>query len=144
MPKKTRTRRNKPKKLTLKAMEDFCIVLSQTGSVTQAADHIGVSRPRLYEKKKEDPWFSEQWDEARERAGDALKTEARRRALGWDEERFDADGNVYTIRKYSDKMLELMLKAVYPYEFRDRVDPTANAQTIIIKTQGSDNDHSII
>jgi len=142
--KKPRTRRNRTKKLTLSAMEEFCTVLSQTGSITQAADHIGMSRTRMYEKKREDPWFSEQWDDARDRAADALKTEARRRAIGWDEVRYSENGEQYTVRKYSDRMLELMLKSALPYEFRERIDHTHSSQTIIIKTQGHDNDDSII
>src|SRR5262249_3476080 len=87
-----------------------------------------TSRTRVYELRKVDPAFAALWDEAEETATDALEAEARRRAIDGVELPVismgkilkDADGNVVTIRRYSDQLLTLLLKGHRPQRFRDR------------------------
>src|SRR5262245_19941587 len=108
----------KKHKLTQARRECFLRALAVSGSVTAAAAMAGTSRTRVYELRKVDPAFAALWDEAEETATDALEAEARRRAIDGVELPVismgkilkDADGNVVTIRRYSDQLLTLLLK----------------------------------
>lgn len=54
---------------------------------------------------------------------DALEHKARERALGWEEPVYNKDGDVVGTRKvYSDKMMEMLLKAHRPEKFREKFD----------------------
>ena len=98
----------------------FLVALETTGVVRVAAEASGVSRATLYRWREEDPEFATSWDRAIDSAADALEAEARRRGVeGWDEPVFHQGVQVATIRRYSDRMLELLLKAHRPKLFRD-------------------------
>lgn len=86
-----------------------------------------------------DPEFRAACEQARKEAAAALVLEARRRGLeGWQEPVFqkgaqavDAEGNPAVIRRYSDRMLELCLKATMPSIFGDkkRVEISGRVET---------------
>ena len=57
-------------KMTLALKRKFCEGLALGGSVTLAADAIGVARNTPYYQRSIDPEFAEAWDDARERAAD--------------------------------------------------------------------------
>jgi len=65
-------------RLTCERRECFLNALSETGSVTAAAQIAGVSRTRVYAARKADPAFTTAWEEAEEIAADRLEEEARR------------------------------------------------------------------
>jgi hypothetical protein len=88
----------------------------------------GTSRTRVYELRKVDEDFRTAWDEAENNASDKLEAEAWRRAVDGVQEPLvsagkiirDDDGNPIAIRRYSDAMLTLLLKARRPEKFRER------------------------
>lgn len=72
--------------------------------------------------RKNDPEFAEAWLLALEAGNDVLEAEALRRAVdGVDEPVFTQKGELAGhVRKYSDTLLALLLKAHLPEKFRER------------------------
>jgi hypothetical protein len=111
---------------TRHARARFIAALAATANVSGACALVGMSRSRAYGLRGEDPAFARSWDEAEQVAADALEAEARRRALEGVPRplvsagklvRDDAGAVVY-IREYSDRLLELLLRAHRPGKFR--------------------------
>jgi hypothetical protein len=106
-------------KLTHERQQRFLKALSETGSVTTAAEIAGTSRTRLYAARKAHPAFATAWEEAEETAADRLEDEARRRALEGVPEPLvsagklvrDDDGQPIFIQRYSDRLLAELLRA---------------------------------
>jgi hypothetical protein len=115
-------------KLTEARRERFLNALAETGNITAAVVLAGTSRTRVYELRKVDEDFRAAWDEAENSASDKLEAEAWRRAVDGVPEPLvsagkivrDDDGNPIAIRRYSDAMLTLLLKARRPEKFRER------------------------
>src|SRR5437870_1984665 len=115
-------------KLTPARQERFLKALAETGNITAAVELAGTSRTRVYELRKVDEAFRAAWDEAEDIASDRLEGEAWRRAVEGVQEPLvsagkivrDDDGNPIAIRRYSDPMLTLLLKARRPGRFRER------------------------
>jgi len=115
-------------KLTGERRERFLSALAETGIVSTAVGIAGTSRTRVYELRKYDPAFAAGWEEAEEKAADALETEAWRRAVtGVAEPVVSAgkvvrgdDGLPLAIRRYSDALMLALLKARRPEKFKDR------------------------
>ena len=109
-------------KLTQTRQRYFLKALSETGSVTTAAEVAGTSRTRIYELRKADPAFATAWEEAEEIAADRLEDEARRRALKGVPEPLvsagrlvrDDDGQPIMVQRYSDNLLLALIKARRP------------------------------
>lgn len=108
--------------------ERFLKALALSGNVTRAAREAGVKRRAMLALQTADPAFAARMREACEEAIDLLEAEARRRALDGVEEpiirggaflRHD-DGSIAVIRRYSDRLLELLLKAHRPDIFAAR------------------------
>lgn len=105
---------------TDRARETFLAALAKSGNVTAAAKAATIGRRSAHEWRTADPAFAAAWDEALETATDALEAEARRRGhLGWLEPVYQGGKKVGEVRRYSDRMLELLLKGHRP-QFRDR------------------------
>lgn len=68
---------------------------------------------------KTDEDYAEAFEEAKTMAAEVLEDEASRRAMGFDEQRYTKDGTPYTIRKYSDTLLIVRLKAVKPEVYKE-------------------------
>ena len=103
------------------AKQQFVERLAATGNVTEAARSVGRSRSGAYRVKDNDEAFSEAWDEAVGIATDALEAEARRRAVEGVQEPVFYQGAVCGhVVRYSDRMLELLLRGHRPEVFRDR------------------------
>lgn len=101
--------------------ESFLETLRQTGNVGVAAEIINVYRTTPYQWKKKDPAFAKRWEEALDAAADVAEAEVRRRAVeGWDEPVFYKGEVVGYTKKYSDRMLELHIKALKPEKYRDK------------------------
>lgn len=107
----------------------FLAALAEGENVTLAAKAAGIDRGTAYERRGADPAFAKAWDSALEVAIDALEAEARRRAYeGVLVKRFTksgepvidpATGEQYVERVYSDRLMEVLLRAHRPARFRD-------------------------
>lgn len=118
----------------------FIDELRKRGNVTDACRVAGFERrSTAYEWRNADPEFAAQWEEALDEASDLLEKEAWRRAVdgvqepvigrvGKDEDGIltGPDGKPLYIRKYSDTLMALLLKAHKPEKYRERQDITAN------------------
>lgn len=104
----------------------FLSALAATGNVSASAEAASVSRSFVYERRGDDPAFAAAWDQALEAARPVLEEEAWRRAVeGVDEPVFgrvgkDQDGQIGTVKKYSDALLTTLLKANAPEKYRER------------------------
>lgn len=110
-----------PLSLVADRRQAFLEALAQSGNVTEACEQSGLSRASAYRLRRSDEVFAAAWTEAREAGTDALEDEAVRRATqGVEEEVFYGGKPVGTQRKYSDALLQFLLKARRPEKFRDR------------------------
>lgn len=111
--------------------ERFLAVLRETGSVSAASREIGIVRWTAHAARRSNAELARDWQDALDESVDALRREARRRAAeGVEEPVFQGGVEVGRIRKYSDGLLTLLLKAHDP-AFRDstKVDITAKHET---------------
>lgn len=100
-------------------LEAFGEHLTVTAAV-KAVD--GISRATAYRWKKEDATFREAWDELDSEITENLEREAYRRAVeGTDKPVFHRGEKVGDIRQYSDRLLEMLLRARAPEKYRDRI-----------------------
>jgi hypothetical protein len=101
------------------------LVLENGGSAFDAAKAARIQRSTLYNWRSEDKSFAARWAEAVDISIERMEAECYRRAvIGWQEPVFgrNADGNtavVGAIRKFSDRLLEVSLKAKKPHEYRE-------------------------
>jgi hypothetical protein len=107
----------------------FIAKLSDYGVVRYACEQSGVARGLAYTWRDDDPEFAADWAEAIETATDAMEQEAiRRGVLGYEKPIYGKgkgdEGMVVVgvVTEYSDRLLELMLKANRGQKFRERVD----------------------
>lgn len=106
----------------------FLAELARRGVVSGACKAANIARRTSYEWRDADAQFAADWQAALDVAIDAAEAEAYRRGVeGWDEPVFgrvgkDQDGEVGTIRRHSDAMLNTILKANRPEKFRERTD----------------------
>jgi hypothetical protein len=115
-------------KLTRERQERFLTALAETGNVSVAVEIAGTSRTRAYEMRNRNAAFAKAWDEAEEKAADALEAEAWRRAVVGVQEPLvsagrvvrDDGGQPLAIRRFSDPLLITLLKAHRPDRFKDR------------------------
>lgn len=107
---------------TDRARETFLSVLRETCNVSEAARTAGVSRTAAYEWKAADESFAAAWADAEEEAADKLEREAWRRAVDGTDKPVTFQGIITaTYKEYSDRMLELLLKAHRPDKFIERL-----------------------
>ncbi len=121
------TARNTRRTSTTRAWKPkFLAAVAASGNVSASAEAAGVSRTFVYERRYADPDFAKEWDQALEQARPVLEEEAWRRAVEGVEEPVygrvgkDRDGQIGTVRKYSDAILTTLLKAADPNKYRDR------------------------
>lgn len=106
----------------------FLEALARRPFVSEAAAHAGIGRATAYKWRDEDPEFATAWDDALETALDAAEAEMWRRGVqGWDEPLIgrvdkDQDGIITHVRRHSDAMLTLALKAHRPEKYRERFE----------------------
>lgn len=100
----------------------FFTALSNCGNVRQACKDANVDPKTVYKKRKREPEFAEEWDDALNVAADVLEKEAWRRAHEGIEEPVYHKGAVCGhVRKYSDVLLIFLLKGMRPEKYRERV-----------------------
>lgn len=116
MPKQQRTVR------TDRAREIFLSVLRETCNVSEAARAANMGRRTAYEWRDADEAFAADWDDAEQEAADKLEREAWRRAVEGTDKPVTFQGAITaTYKEYSDRMLEILLKAHRPDKFTDRL-----------------------
>lgn len=107
---------------TVRARDRFISVLAEFCNVSEAARAAGISRTAAYDWRQDDPDFAALWDEAESVAVDKLEREAWRRAVeGYEEPVFYLGEQKGTVRKYSDRLIEILLKGHRPEKFVDRI-----------------------
>lgn len=124
--------------------EAFLEMLAETASVTAASQATGVYRVKWYRLRKSDPAFAAAWDEALEIGIDAVEDEAIRRAVAGHEEPVYFQGQkVGAIRKYSDRMLMLLLRARRPRLYGEGGGREApdDLRTLLLEIDGGDKPH---
>jgi hypothetical protein len=102
----------------------FLGAFSLTANISAAARAAQIERRQVYAWQEHDERFALEMQQAREEAFDRLEAEALRRAVeGTTRERpiYSHGEQVGTevITEYSDRLLELLLKAARPGRFRD-------------------------
>lgn len=113
----------------------FLETLVKTGIVAEAsrlasphAANVKGASGAFYSLRRRDPHFAAAWDAAQEQADAALLMEARRRAVHGSQRGIfqkgvrvvDHDGEPACETVYSDRLLELILKARFPNDFVER------------------------
>jgi hypothetical protein len=101
----------------------FLDVLSRTDNVTEACREIQKSRAWVYHCRDVDPTFAEAWETAKQVAADEVFFEARRRAVnGYEDPVFYQGEQVGTVKRYSDRMLEMLARTSRPELFIERTE----------------------
>jgi len=114
---------DRKKKLILK-------MVAQTGSPIIACQRLGINTHNFYNYKKDDPDFAQAVADVMEEVGDMLEAVALDRAVnGVAEPVFYKGEQVSTVTKYSDKLLETLLKAAKPEKYRENVNISGGAGT---------------
>lgn len=107
------------------AHADFIAALMDYGNVTQAAKVVDLDRSALYAKRRNDEAFAAVWDEALAIGIEALEDEAKRRAYeGWLEPVWHKGEQCGEVRKFSDTLLIVLLKAHKPEKYAERKQVT--------------------
>lgn len=122
--------------------QPFLLELAATGNVSAACSAACVTRQTAYARRKDDKDFRQRWNDSLSEAADLLELEARRRAeKGVDEPviyqgavagqwlneagevcKHDTPGAKFvpiTIKRYSDALLQFLLKGVRPKKYRE-------------------------
>lgn len=121
--------------------ERFLKAVSLLGSVHRAAKMMKISK-RLHYYWMKNARYARRFQKAMSMAGDVLEGEAFRRAVkGWDEPVFYKGEIAGYVRKKSDRMLELLLKAYKPEKYGDvrRLEAANNQPTTNILVYLPDN-----
>ncbi len=121
----------------------FLIAMAETGVMANACARAGWTRATAMGLRKADPRFREAWDDAVEFCADAAEAEAFRRGVHGVEKDVYFKGVVVgkeTI--YSDRMLELTLKARRPDRFRDnhKMEVETKGGVLIVPAAPSEGD----
>jgi hypothetical protein len=123
----------------------FLCVFAETGNATRAAQAAGIDASTAYRARLADAAFRKDWETAKLVAADTLRQEAWRRAVeGGRQYKFHPRtgepllfpsghpqaGQPYYEMMYSDALLQVLLKAYAPEEFKERsaVDVNATVQ----------------
>jgi hypothetical protein len=106
--------------LSERARRRFLEALGTGWSVSAAAERAGRHRNRFYDLRERDDEFALEWSQAVERGTQVLEDEARRRAVdGVEEPVYQGGELVGVVRKYSDRLLEFLLRARRPAVYRE-------------------------
>lgn len=108
----------RPGTLTSQKREEFLDRLRTHSNVTQAAEEVSISTVSLYALKKRDAAFAAAWDDAIKEGSNCLENEAKRRAMGYEEDVYKKGEYVGKVKKYSDLLLLALLNAHWPEKYR--------------------------
>lgn len=104
-------------------MGPFLEKLSETGNVRKSCRHVKKSHARVYKIRKENPEFKQAMDDAINCAVKfVLEPEAWKRAVeGVLQPVFQGGKRVGSVRKYSDTLMAILLKAHDPEKYSERI-----------------------
>lgn len=123
-------------KLTKKRQNKFLAALAATANASVACRRAGVGRNTVYTLRAADKAFSAAWDDALEQAADKLEREAWRRATGYREPVWHKGQQVGVVKRYSDPLLTLLLRAARPERYRERAEVKHEARQTIVVIRG--------
>jgi hypothetical protein len=112
------------RKMTKTRMRLFLEALAETGIIAHAAKKVNVDTSTINRYRHKYPEFDAAIEEIKADTIDLMEAEAIRRGVhGWEEDVFfQGEKTGHTIRRYSDKMLEMVLRA--------NVDKYANKSSV--------------
>lgn len=125
MPPKAKPRGRPRDKVTPLLKKKFLKLLSETGMVNKSCKALNITRQAMYNHKRINKKFSEQWRAAQDMATEMLEDESFRRAFHGMEKAVWYKGEVVgTERIYSDTLLMNRLQAEKPdkYQYRQKID----------------------
>src|SRR5262245_39451119 len=96
-------------------LEHYAVV----GTVEGACELAGIDSKRHRTWLATSELYRQQFQQAFDKATDTLLAEARRRAMGFEEDVYYQGHHCGTVRKYSDLLLMFLLKGARPQTFRD-------------------------
>lgn len=100
--------------------ETFLQALAVCGSLSDACKAGGIDRSTAFRWRKQDPEFEAQCAAAIDEATDGLEREAHRRAVLGTDEPLTFQGAIFGyVKRYSDSLLTLLLKANRPEKYRE-------------------------
>lgn len=130
-------RKAKTQRFDENSKKKFLEVYAETGRLTFAAECAHACGQTVREHLAKDPEFAAAFEDAKQQFGDKLQAEINRRALeGVDEPVYNFRTNelVDTVKKYSDRLLELASKRYVP-EYRDKTtDININQPGVLVVT----------
>lgn len=101
----------------------FLAAYAELGNVSDACEVAGVGRRTHYDWLDADTSYAAAFADARESAADRLERAALIRAVdGIDEPVFHKGEVVGHVRRYSDSLLQFLLKGARPEKYRERFD----------------------
>ena len=106
-------------------------------TLTAGCKAAGVSNHTVYQWREMDDEFVMKENELKLELADRLEGEAIRRAYkGWDRPIYQRGILAGYERVYSDMLLKLMLTALKPEKFRERVDVSGTVEQIVRQVSG--------
>jgi len=109
-----------------RTQESYLKIYALTGRVHDTARSLEISPGQISALRRKDPEFDRKCKEAYGLYQDRLEEEALNRAvIGWEEPVYFQGKVVGTVRKKSDRILELMLKKAIP-SYRDKAAAEVN------------------
>jgi hypothetical protein len=137
---------------TARAQGAFLDALAHGLSVTGAANAAGIGRRTPYGWRHADSEFAAAWDAAVEAGTDLLEDEGWRRAVKGTAEPvvsmgkvvYTKDGEMLTITKTSDPILQFLLKGRRREKFSDRVSSDVTLKATVETTDGQRSARDII
>jgi hypothetical protein len=115
--------------ITQEQRERFIATLADTRNVTVAAQEAGIARRAAFALRTRDADFAADWQDAEEAASDLLEHEARQRAMnGLEEPVYYHGKKVGEVRRYSETLLLMFLRAERPEKFAEKGAATGTAK----------------
>ena len=106
------------RKATAQARAKFLRALARTGNVTASAEHAGLTARNVYRYAQKNARFANKMVDAKQAFTDSLESEAIRRGRDGYSEPIYQNGELVGYRqRYSDRLLETMLRANNPDKF---------------------------
>ena len=122
---------------TDQAREVFLTTLARACNVTAACQAAGIGRQTAYTWREDDTAFAAAWTAAIDEAVDRLEAEAWRRGVEGVDKPVTFQGEITaSFKEYSDRILEVLLKAHRPEKYIERLR-TENTHALTVNIQGA-------
>ena len=119
----------------------FLDAIAKGYSVSMSCRIAHFSKSGIQKHHAKSKAFRKAWDEAYESGADVLEDEAWRRAVeGIDEPKWYKDVEIGAVRKFSDRLLEMLLKARRPDKFKERFDANVTGDITVKVVKFADGD----